>query len=413
MNHIVIKQDTSGTEEVSSAVINALYNAVNDEYLDNNSELQGRLHTAVASSRNIAYLSRLFPNLYITADTYTVDFEDPEVERICVSKWGSNGAVTLAQLQTVTTTNVSGQVFNGNTTIEKFNEFQYFTGLTNPASSTNNMFGGCTNLKEITLPSNLTMMASNMFLNCTSLENITIPASVQKIENAFIGCTALKSVVATGLTGKCFLGRQLTSLETFEVNEGCTEMGAYGSKLTSVNIPASVQYVRLKENTNLTTVTFAQNSDLIGLSQESFYRCSNLTTINNFPSTYTSLGNQTFEGCTNLRTMIPLPVGCTEVPGNCYLDCKSMAGEFIIPATVTNIKEYAFRRTDSFTGIKIYATTPPTINVVQFGSLFSNASSNNNPAVGYPLYVPQSALATYQADTNWSKFGSRLQGFTP
>jgi hypothetical protein len=39
MNHIVIKQDTSGTEEVSSVVITALYNAVNDEYLDNNSEL--------------------------------------------------------------------------------------------------------------------------------------------------------------------------------------------------------------------------------------------------------------------------------------------------------------------------------------------------------------------------------------
>jgi hypothetical protein len=40
-----------------------------------------------------------------------------------------------------------------------------------------------------------------------------------------------------------------------------------------------------------------------------------------------------------------------------------MAGEFIIPATVTSIGENAFRRTDSFTGIKIYATTPPTINV--------------------------------------------------
>jgi hypothetical protein len=65
-----------------------------------------------------------------------------------------------------------------------------------------------------------------MFTDCTSLENITIPASVQSINNSFIRCTSLKSIVATGLTGKCLLGRQLTSLETFEVNEGCTEMGA-------------------------------------------------------------------------------------------------------------------------------------------------------------------------------------------
>ena len=411
--HLYIEQNTGLTENVSSSVIKKLYELASGGTLDATSDIKGTLHTTIMGAREKAFLEGMFSDFHVTADEYSLSFEDPEVERICVSKWGSNGAVTLAQLQAVTTTNVSGQVFNGNTTIEKFNEFQYFTGLTNPASSTNNMFGGCTNLEEITLPSNLTMMASNMFLNCTSLENITIPASVQKIENAFIGCTALKSVVATGLTGKCILGRELTSLGTFEVNEGCTEIGAQNSNLTSVNIPASVQYVTLKENANLTTVTFAQNSDLIELSQNSFYKCSNLTTINNFPSTYTSLGRQTFEGCTKLRTMIPLPVGCTEVPVNAFCGCNSMAGEYIIPATVTIIKEYAFARTDSFTGVKIYATTPPTLDVHQLGSVFSNASSNNNPAVGYPIYVPQSALATYQADTKWSQFGSRLQGFTP
>jgi hypothetical protein len=64
-----------------------------------------------------------YPNLSIEADTYTIDFEDSEVERICIEKWGSNGIITLNQLQAVTTTNVGGQVFSGNTTIEKFNEF--------------------------------------------------------------------------------------------------------------------------------------------------------------------------------------------------------------------------------------------------------------------------------------------------
>lgn len=409
MTHLYIEQTESSTEEVSSGVIKKLYDMALAG-LDSTSNLKGTLHTTVASAKEKTYLEGLFPNFHITADQYTLSFEDAEVENICVTNWGSNGGVTFDQLQAVTN---PGAAFRNNTNITKFNEFQYFTGLINPASTTNQLFSGCTNLEEITLPSNLTMLAQNMFTNCTSLENITIPASVKNIDNAFIGCTSLRSFVATGITGKCVLGRQLTSLETFEVNEGCTDMGAQNTNLTSVNIPASVQHVRLKENTNLTTVTFAQNSNLVDLSHESFYRCSNLTTINNFPSTYTSLGRQTFEGCTNLRTMIPLPIGCTSVPSSCYLDCRSMAGEFIIPATVTSIGEYAFRRTDSFTGIKIYATTPPTIDVLQFGSLFNNASSNNNPAVGYPLYVPQSALAAYQADTNWSKFGSRLQGFTP
>ena len=410
MTHLYIEQNIGLTESVNSGVIKKLYELAVGGTLDNTSNLIGSVSTTVTSAQYKTYLEGLFPNFHITADQYTLSFEDAEVENLCVSNWGSNGGVTLNQLQAVTN---PGTVFKNNTNITKFNEFQYFTGLTNPQSTTNQLFSGCTNLEEITLPSNLTYMSLNMFLNCTSLENITIPASVNNIDNAFIGCTSLKSIVATGITGKCVLGRDLTSLETFEVNEGCTDMGAQNSNLTSVNIPASVQHVRLKQSTNLTTVTFAQNSNLVDLVQESFYRCSNLTTINNFPSTYTSLGRQTFEGCTNLRTMIPLPVGCTEIPVNAFFGCNSMAGEYIIPDTVITIKEYAFARTDSFTGVKIYATTPPTLDVIQLGSVFSNASSNNNPAVGYPIYVPQSALATYQADAKWSQFGSRLQGFTP
>jgi hypothetical protein len=64
--------------------------------LDSTSNLKGTLHTTVASSRDIAYLTGLFPNLHITADEYTITFEDPEVENICVTNWGSNGAITLA-----------------------------------------------------------------------------------------------------------------------------------------------------------------------------------------------------------------------------------------------------------------------------------------------------------------------------
>jgi len=85
-----------------------------------------------------------------------------------------------------------------------------------------------------------------MFTNCTSLENITIPASVNKITSSFIGCTALKSVVATGLTQECALGRQLTSLTTWEVNDGCTSMSVDTAAITSMNIPASVLYISFK-----------------------------------------------------------------------------------------------------------------------------------------------------------------------
>lgn len=418
IRHLIIQQkknaDGGSVETVSSAVITALYNMSKDEQLVYNStDLKGDLHCAVCSAKQVNYLMTQYPDLSIEADTYTVDFEDPEVENICVTNWGSNGSITLSQLQTVTSV---GTVFKGNTNIVKFNEFQNFTGLTVQYTNYNQQtFSGCTNLKEIVLPSNTSCIGSQMFQNCSSLESLTIPNSVKEVGNqAFKGCSSIQSLVFTGLTGQLIL-ESMNSLTSLTINEGCTslEVGDLAS-LEQIDVPASVQRIRVRNCSGVKIINFAPNSRLTGFagSDGAFWRTANLTTINNFPTTYTSTQASAFEGCINLVTMIPLPNGCTSVPRACYCDCNSMAGEFIIPATVTSIGEYAFRNTNSFTGIRIYATTPPTINVLQFGHLFSNASSNNNPAVGYPIYVPQSALADYQADTNWSKFGSRLQGFT-
>lgn len=413
MTHLYIEQTESSTEEVSSGVIKKLYDMALAG-LDSTSNLKGTLHTTVTSAKEKTYLEGLFPNFHVTADQYTLSFEDAEVENICVTNWGSNGAITLAQLQAVTSV---GSVFIGNTNIVKFNEFQNFTGLTVQYTNYNQQtFSGCTNLKEIVLPSNTSCIGSKMFQNCSSLESLTIPNSVKEVGNqAFKGCSSIQSLAFTGLTGGLRL-ESMNSLTSLTINEGCTIIDFTDlTSLEQIDVPASVQTIRVRNSYGVKIINFAPNSSLTGFGggNGAFWRTANLTTINNFPTTYTSTQVSAFEGCTRLVTMIPLPVGCTSVPVSCYMDCRSMEGEFIIPATVTSIGEYAFRRTDSFTGIKIYATTPPTINVIQFGSLFSNASSNNNPAVGYPLYVPQSALATYQADTNWSKFGSRLQGFTP
>lgn len=439
IRHLIIQQkknDEGGSvETVSSAVITALYNMSKDAQLVYNStDLKGDLHCAVGSSKQINSLMAQYPGLNIEADTYTVDFEDPEVERICVSNWGSNGAVTLNQLQAVTTTN---HAFKGNTTITKFNEFQYFTGLQNPASTTNQLFSGCTNLEEITLSSNLTMMAQNMFLNCTSLENITIPASVQKITNPFIGCTALKAVIATGLTGECAIGRDLDSLTTWQVNSGCTSMTASNCYAltsltisdtvttvsldkcldynTEITIPASVTSLRMS-NCRMKKVIFEQRDSSITFvtTVSQFSGCSSLQTIENFPSNYSYENpNYTysglFSGCSSLTTLIQPPSNCTTIPIYLYRDCTSLQGTIEIPATCTSIGRGAFYYCTSLTAVKIYATTPPSLNgdTTTFQIGYGQALTN-----GFDILVPNSALATYQANSEWSAYGSRLKGFT-
>ena len=99
--------------------------------------------------------------------------------------------------------------------IGSFDEFQYFTGVTEIPSSKfselrslksiiipnsvtsikSSAFRECSSLSSITIPDNVTIIDSHTFENCTSLISVTIPNSVTQIGDcAFSGCNNLASV---------------------------------------------------------------------------------------------------------------------------------------------------------------------------------------------------------------------------
>jgi hypothetical protein len=92
-----------------------------------------------------------YPDLSIEADTYTIDFEDAEFERICIANWGSDEVVTASALAAVT--NVGWNTFANNTTLTKATDLEYFTGITSRSNTPRLL--GCTNITEITIPPNL------------------------------------------------------------------------------------------------------------------------------------------------------------------------------------------------------------------------------------------------------------------
>ena len=94
-----------------------------------------------------------------------------------------NGGITLPA--------VGDNAFNNCKRLEKVTISEGVTTL-----GGRGIFGGCSALSEVMLPSTLTRIENNMFVNCTSLREIDLPGGVEYISDfAFAGCSSLQSIV--------------------------------------------------------------------------------------------------------------------------------------------------------------------------------------------------------------------------
>ena len=206
----------------------------------------------------------------------------------------------------------------------------------------------------------VTAIGNDAFRSCVDLGAVTVPSSVKTI-----GQTAFGYIGSPMNMGK----------NTFSItlNEGLETIGAeafIGSrKLKSIHIPASVTTLGTKifQNcTNLTTVTFAENSKLTAIPASCFYcnASGSLSSIT-LPVGLTSIGRGAF--CGTKLTSIDIPSGVTEIPENAFYNTPlatvtgldgvtkigkgafrntCLTGEFTIPNTVTEIGSNAFNSTD-------------------------------------------------------------------
>ena len=126
-----------------------------------------------------------------SADPNVIQFEDEAVKAICVGYWDFDNDGELSYNEAAKVTDITN-VFRG-TNISTFNEFQYFTGLTEVSKYT---FTGCEDLIRIIIPQNVNIIDEHAFANCTGLQEAYIGDGVTEIAaKAFAECTALKTVV--------------------------------------------------------------------------------------------------------------------------------------------------------------------------------------------------------------------------
>lgn len=195
MTHLRIEQNNI-QENVSSAVIEKLYELAISGDLDASSNLAGNIHTTATYQEYIDTLTTAYPDLTISATNIYLSFADPEVTRILSSQFSGDGiGITQSELYSITSLR---NAFRNNTTIQYFDDLDKLSGVgvLSPYE-----FQGCTNLKSIDL---------------SRITQIDIDGGMQE-QFTFEGCSSLTQIIAPQLqsTISWYMCRNCTNLKIF------------------------------------------------------------------------------------------------------------------------------------------------------------------------------------------------------
>jgi len=134
--------------------------------------------------------------LVIYEETDIIQFADPAVKAICVENWDTNGDGELSKREAAAVTTLidsetNQSVFRGKgASITSFDEFQYFTGLTQVEQYA---FYGVS-IETIVLPNTIKTIGENAFSN-SGIRSIVIPEGIETIgNNAFKECMSLAEI---------------------------------------------------------------------------------------------------------------------------------------------------------------------------------------------------------------------------
>ncbi|HOU85524.1 MAG TPA: leucine-rich repeat protein [Spirochaetota bacterium] len=237
-------------------------------------------------------------------------------------------------------------------------------------------FGGCSELKRITIPSSVTSIGDWAFNECSGLTSITIPNSVTSIgEYAFKDCSGLTSITISNSVSS--IGRSTFS--------GC-------SKLTSIKIPDKVTSIGCDAFfycSGLTSITIPNSVTSIG--NHAFFECSGLKSVK-IPNSVTSIGRSAFSYCSGLKS-ITIPSSVTSIEDCTFSYCSGLKS-ITIPSSVTSIKYAAFSNCRKLTGITLKSATPPGIYPDAFCLI----------GYGAVFHVPSGTVDAY-TEAGYGKYG--------
>ena len=343
-----------------------------------------------------------------------IGFADENVKAICVENWDTNGdgelskaeAAAVEQLRVLNSDKtVYSSPFKSNTVITSFNEFQYFTGLTEVCDSA---FYYCQNLESIIVPKNVKTIGVKAFNYCRKLTFVQLPEGLTTIKStAFWCCTALPAlhIPETVTTLESQALSQMNALQTIKLPDNLTNgsNALHGSNgLKSIFIPAKVtstsniisgcgSMVSISVSPQ-NTVWDSRNgcNALIRTSDNTLVQGSVNTII---PDGVVTIGTDAFSTASDGIAIesVKMPNSVKKIGIRAFIRCKKLKS-VELSSSVETIEMNAFQDCTALTSVVSKIETP-----FKFGT---NAFYNINPAC--VLTVPKGKRQAY-IDAGWTE----------
>lgn len=244
-----------------------------------------------------------------------------------------------------------------------------------------------TKMSTITLPERTQVIGKYAFYGMKNLTSIVIPKGVTEIGMyAFYQCSNLTSVTfaeGSQLEKIAYGAFEYVPFTSITLPETLTTIGGYAfyqTKLESIEIPASVTIIGLKEGSyddysafaysKLKTVTFAKGSQLETISQGAFQNCTLLESIE-IPASVKTIGISAFSGCSSLSSVTFEEGSNLETIGKTAFASTALT-YFAFPVSTSNLEPLG---ESLFSGCKLLTTVHLSKSVVNIDNVFSKCSA--------------------------------------
>ena len=289
-------------------------------------------------------------------------------------------------------------------------------------------------INSFSLPDTITEISNKLFQNCGSLDMVSISRDLTTIGDYAFQNASKFTLLQTrngkysGYAGTDENAKPLNTPDEDLSNSKINKIGAYsfqGTNFASFDLPAGVTMIpegafnTCSQMTEFTfhgstlefigTLAFAKCSALKtitipggiegdNLGAQIFQMCTDLTSVTFADdTTFTSVTTSMFEGCSKLKEF-RLPSTVTTIESNAFKDCSTLKTVYNI-ASVTAIRQSAFENCTSFIGFDLPDSNtshdlslPETLMSLD-GSAFAGCSSIQSvKEMGFITIIPTSAF---------------------